>query len=155
MSESIDDAAVAAIAAGNLPQPVAVVDTSVNYSKPNAPGTRGVYTLITRKSDKKAFQYSGNVRAYMQQNVNDPNRPDGHMYIELEIDDTLATWSPPHDKIAGNIEYSRNTPSRDMWWRVFLANPTATGLCRKMTTSSVEIDTAPSTNSLLIEQWVI
>jgi len=142
--------------------PQKVTDTSVVCpSTPASKGTRGVYTIIAELDQKnqptgRAFKLQ-TFRGYMQQNVTDENRPDGHMTTEWGIRTDL-TWNPPHNKIAedtGILEIP--FPCIMTWWRALLDNPnnyTNYPDDYKMSTKYYQVGYADTGQDAIFEQHV-
>lgn len=99
--------------------------------------SQGVYVILVNDDDNLARKFTGQW-AYMQQNVTDPARPDGHMTLEFHYSHRL-TWSRPLDKISNLQKYTLNTPCKFDWWRSMLPNG-LNGLKRR--TNSVAAATA-------------
>lgn len=87
-------------------------------------------------------------RNYLQQNVTDPSKPNGHMYTEFHID-TAQTWDPPHDKLAQDIQFQLPRPANSVWWRAMDLNQNE----RKMSTRYIEVG-YPNTPDAIFQQVV-
>lgn len=99
---------------------ITVTDKSVDCANPSPTkvGTKGIYTVITDIETGRSYAVRA-FRMYMQQNVNDPNRPDGHMYVEFLID-TSQQFQTPHANIDQDVTMKMPAPCRSVWWRAML-----------------------------------
>lgn len=90
--------------------------------------SQGVYVVLVNDDDGLARMFTGQY-AYMQQNVTDPARPDGHMTLEYHYSHNF-TWKPPKDKIAFLQEFDLPKPAKFSWWRSMF-NGTSNGMKRR------------------------
>lgn len=125
--------------------PDAVTDPAVDCSNPQSLGTRGVYTVVTDVETGRSYPVVA-FRTYLQQNVSDPNRPDGHMYVEFLVD-TSKSKNLPHNALAQDKTTKLPFPAWSVWWRCVLNG-------RKMLTKFLQFGYPNTGQDAILEQNV-
>lgn len=110
-------------------------------------GTKGVYTVITDIETGRSYAVRA-FRMYMQENVNDPTKPNGHMYVEFLID-TSQQKNMPHGNLAQDVTVKMPFPCWSTWWRAIDIAETPE---RKMSTRYIEAGYVPGTGQDAIFQ---
>lgn len=136
--------------------PYKVTDLSVVCPNPSSGslGSKGVYTVISELDQNN--QFTGRAfklqafRNYLQQNVSDKTKPNGHPYTEWGIRTDL-TWNPPHVKIAQDTgRILMPFPCISTWWRAMDLNEDE----RKMSTRYYEVGYADTGQDAIFQQNV-
>lgn len=98
--------------------PTESLEPQENTMPDESGASQGVYVILVNDDDNLARKFTAQW-AYMQQNVTDPARPDGHMTLEFHYSHNL-TWKRPLDKIANLQKYVLKDPCKFDWWRSML-----------------------------------
>ena len=125
--------------------PDAVTDPSVDCANENSVGTRGVYTVVTDIETGRSYAVVA-FRTYLQQNVNDKNRPSGHMYCEFLVD-TSKQKTLPHNTLSQDKTTKLPFPAWSVWWRCIYQG-------RKMLTKYLQLGYPNTGQDAILEQNV-
>lgn len=82
--------------------------------------SQAVYCVLENVDDGLARLMTG-FKTYMQQDVTDPNRPDGHLTLHFQYSHNL-TWTPNMSKIADLQQFKAPNPTKFAWWRSCFPN---------------------------------
>lgn len=102
---------------GTLP-PTQNIEASSPETVDSSGASEAVYCIITDIATGKSDFIVGQL-TYMQQNVTDPSRPQGHLTVEFFRDSRLGSWNAPHDKIASEQRFmlKESHGAKFVWWR--------------------------------------